>query len=51
MITETRHDRFERHARECLDMVTRSSDPEIRTFLRTMAAEWLKLAEETLQAE
>jgi hypothetical protein len=44
--TETRREQFERHARECLDLLTHSFDPTVRATFTAMAATWLELAQE-----
>jgi hypothetical protein len=43
---ESRREKFERHAHECLDLVTHSTDPKIRATFAAMAKAWLMLAEE-----
>jgi hypothetical protein len=35
---------FERHAHECLDLVTHSNDPAIRATFTAIATTWLMLA-------
>jgi hypothetical protein len=42
--TESRREEFERHAEECLDLVTHSCDPALRATFIAMAAAWLQLA-------
>ena len=41
---ESRQELFERHARECLDLVTHSNDPAIRATFTAIATTWLMLA-------
>jgi hypothetical protein len=48
--TETRREEFERHAHECLDLVTHSTDPKIRATFVTMASTWVTLANEATPA-
>jgi hypothetical protein len=43
---ESRRERFERHAHECLDLVTHSTDLNVRATFSGMAEMWLKLANE-----
>ena|ERR1700704_7044427 len=44
MPPETRNQVFERHAHECLDLVTHSHDTAIRATFIAMATTWLMLA-------
>ena len=43
---ESRREQFERHAHECLDLVTHSTDLNVRVTFTGMAEAWLKLANE-----
>jgi hypothetical protein len=43
---ESRQERFDRHAHECLDLVTHSTDLNVRATFTGMAEMWLKLANE-----
>jgi hypothetical protein len=45
-VEESRREKFERHARECLDLVVHSFDPVIRATFTAMATTWLELAQE-----
>jgi hypothetical protein len=44
-VEEGRREKFERQARECLDLVTHSFDPVIRATFTAMAATCLELAQ------
>ena len=41
---ERNREEYKRYARACLDLVTHSTDPEIRVTFTVMAVAWLKLA-------
>ena len=45
-VSESRREKCERHARECLELVTHSVDPWILATFTAMAATWLELAQE-----
>jgi hypothetical protein len=42
---ETKREQCERHALECLDLATHSTNPKTRATFMTLAQSWLKLAE------
>jgi hypothetical protein len=44
-----KHKEYARYAAHCLQMVTAAKDQETRSIQREMAAEWLRLADATLQ--
>ena len=43
---ETRREECERHAQECLDLATHSTNPKSRATFITMVQSWLMLAEQ-----
>jgi hypothetical protein len=43
---ETKREECERHAHECINLATHSTNPKSRAAFLTMAQTWLKLAEE-----
>ena len=43
------HKAYVRYAEHCLNMVTVAKDQDDRSIQREMAAEWIKLADATLQ--
>jgi hypothetical protein len=43
---ETVREECQRHAHECLDLVTHSTNPKTRATFIAMASTWLKLARE-----
>jgi hypothetical protein len=45
-LPESRHEQLARHAHECLDLVTNSTDSATRITFAAMAVTWLKLAHE-----
>jgi hypothetical protein len=47
---ETRREECERHAHECLDLATHSTNPKTRATFITMAQSWLTLAEHAERA-
>ena len=46
-----RHKEYVRYAQHCLEIVTTAKTQEARSVQREMAAEWLRLADETLHLQ